>query len=209
MFAFGTGLPVGTLQGSGRRERVEPSLDPCRGEQGQILTGGPANPAGPGAPGSPRSPCRGEMGVKWGGDGGSEASGGTWGAVGDGTYGGTAGTGSTGWTRRTGFTLGKKGWRVGGMWMASPLVGRSRGAVRALTFSPLGPAGPGGPMGPVRPYRGETDKDEAAPSIPRQPPRSRCLPIPLTRAPSFPGAPSGPFSPTSPCRARERWRELS
>lgn len=87
LFAFGTRLPVGTLRGSSRRERIEPTLDPCRGERGQILTGGPANPAGPGAPGSPRSPCGEEMGVKWGGGriGGSEASGGTastWGAVG-------------------------------------------------------------------------------------------------------------------------------
>lgn len=57
LFAFGTGLPVGTLQGSGCHEWVEPTLDPCRGKWGQILTGGPANPAGPGAPGSPRSPC--------------------------------------------------------------------------------------------------------------------------------------------------------
>lgn len=76
------------------------------------------------------------------------AAGGLWG---DGTYRGTTGTGSTRRTRRARFTLEKKGWRVVGGWMASPSVGSSRGAARALTFSPLGPAGPGGPMGPVRP----------------------------------------------------------
>lgn len=86
-------------------------------------------------------------------------------------------------------------------------VGSSRGAARALTFSPLGPAGPGGPMGPVRPCGGDTDDDKGTGSVPRVP-RSRrpCL---LTRAPSLPGAPSGPFSPTSPWGARRRRREPS
>jgi len=212
LFAFGTRLPVGTLRGSGRRERVEPMLSPRRGERGQILTGGPANPAGPGAPGSPRSPCGGEMGVKLGGTGGAgpwvapPAPGGLWG---DGAYGGTAGTGSAGWTRRAGFTLEKKGWRVGKEGTASPSGGGSRGAARALTFSPLGPAGPGGPMGPVRPYGGDTDEDQATTSTPGQPPRSRRVPIPLTRAPSFPGAPSGPFSPMSPWGGGRRQCEPS
>lgn len=55
------------------------------------------------------------------------------------------------------------------------LGGSSRGAARALTFSPLGPAGPGGPMGPVRPCGGETDDAKPGASLARHPlpPRPR------------------------------------
>lgn len=156
-----------------------------------------------------------DAGVK-GGDGGSAASGvtaSTPGGCGCRTYGGTAGTGSARWTGGAGFTLEKRGWRGGGVGGISPgsTVGAarcSRGAGRALTFSPLGPAGPGGPMGPVRPYRREKNEDVAPPPAPSGG-RSHRVPVPLTRAPSFPGAPSGPFSPTSPCGARRRCREPS